>query len=1110
MSGDWRTLAEVDALEAALTGEASIRHRAGMRELDEWLGTGPPAPVMGAAARARPAAPLPYPGSRVTVVIPVHNALAELRGCFDALVRTTAVPARLLFVDDASFDPAVAHALMGWERFASVAWLANAVNQGFSATVNRGLRASPGEDVVILNSDTVVTPGWLPRLITTAYSDPRIATVTPVSGNAGAFSVPAIGEANAPPPFLDADSHGRLIAQGSLMLRPEAPTANGFCMYVKRGMLDDVGLLDADAFPMGYGEENDLCMRALAAGWRHVVDDRVLVHHVREASFGPRRTALMTQGRARVDERHPQYTGRVQEFVEGEMTRVRSAVAATYRHGRERYAQPAARREVRPRVLFCLHEGRGGVPMTTRDLMQGLEDEYDCWLLGSTGSELVLARMVDGERHEVDRFALDGHLSLLDLSRLDYRRIVADVLDRHAIELVHVRHLFKHTLDLPGLAAARAIPVILSVHDYYLVCPTVHLLDEHGHYCAGECTSGAGDCTVPMDTWPADAPPLKHSFVHQWRAEVELALAGVDAVITTSPQALDVHRRALPELARRPCEVIEHGRDLTGAAAAVAPVPGGEVRIAVPGNLDPHKGAELMRAMLACDPSGRIRFEMLGDVAAEYADLGRIHGPYERDQLAGRLGDLRPAFVGVLATWAETYSHVLSEAWAAGIPVLATDLGAPAERIRRHGGGWLLNPGDPRGAVESILAIADDPQGYAAGRAQATVANVRDVAAMSADYSAVYRRVIDARRVVVPRAPRPGARHLGHGVLRAEVIAPGQRGDFPGSTHVRLLRRLHHPSFRPKLQATVHHGRELTGLAPGRDLVIVQRTALPPERVDWFLGEVRERSLPLVLDLDDDLWALGDEHPEYGPQLAGLERLLAAAALVTVSTPALQAEIARRGAPTLVVDNALDERLFFANESLPTPPARGPGEPLRAVYVSGPGHEHDLELLAPVFERLAADRVPVVLDVVSRPLDGDPPAWYRSLPVAPGHGGYPTFVDWLRRRRPSWDLALAPLCDTPLNHARSDLKFLEYSALGLPGIYSRSAAYASVTPEVTGMVVDNDPDAWCEAIVELASDPARRARMAESALVEVTGRRLLAHGADRLLAALFDLVADGG
>jgi O-antigen biosynthesis protein len=1052
--------------------------------------------------------PLPRPTVPVTIIVPVHDAFDELRACVAALVRNTTAPAQLLFVDDASTDPRVARSLLDWREFAGVGVLRNGENRGFSATVNRGLRSTPGYDVVVLNSDTAVTPRWLERLISTAYSDPLIATVTPLSDNAGAFSVPLAGERNPVPAFLDDDDTSRLIAQESRMLRPGTPTANGFCMYVKRAAVDQVGYLDAAAFPRGYGEENDFCLRASEHGWRHVVDDRVFIHHVREASFGADKRALLEQGRAEVDSRHPQYGALVADFVDGDIARVRETVGAAYARARESYDRvPEARREIRPRILFVAHEGRGGTPATNLDLMLDLSSEYDCWLLSSTGQELRLAQISGGAGNDSETWRLEAPLSPIDFSRADYRRVVAEILDRDAFELIHIRHLFKHTFDLPSIAASRGIPVVLSFHDFYFVCPTVHLIDDQLHYCGGLCTPGPGTCGVPFDQVRDRLPTLKHRFVYEWRSEAQHALSEVDAFVTSSPHAREVHLSALPALEHRRFAVIEHGRDAGRTAAGAPPTPGGPVRIAVPGNLDLHKGAEFMRSVLSHDRSGRISFDLLGDIPRRYADLGRVHGPYERDEIALRLTEINPAFVGVFSIWPETYSHILSEAWSAGVPVLAAGLGALRERIERHGGGWLVDPRDPAAAVNTILGVADDPDAYERGRAGATSANVRAVAEMSADYSALYRGVIDRRRVFFPRRARSGRRHLGRGVLRADVVLAGEDGNYTGSTHTRLVGRLQHPSIRRKLQASLRDGNAISEIAPDRDLVIAQPTAVPPERVDEFIAKVADRGLPLVLDLDDDLFALGTDDVKHAQQSAGLRRLLSAADLVTVSTPVLERLVAGRGAATLLVENMIDERLFFASAPVAPRRPRSAHTPVRILYLGSPPDDDDLALLEPAFDRLRRDGVAVALDVVG----GAPPdhrvSWYRSVPSPPGQDRYPQFIHWLAARRHQWDFALAPLAPTELNRSRSDLKFLEYAALGLPGVFSNLEPYASVQHGVTGMVVENQADAWYEAIAQLAESPQLRSELAERALGYVRGRRLLRHGADHLLSALFDLVA---
>jgi GT2 family glycosyltransferase len=330
---------------------------------DEWqMGCGQPL-----EPHRQPTAP------QITVIVPVFNAVDELRRCLHSLQVHTTRAARLLLIDDASTEPEIGSVLAGACKLAGIEVLHNHQNQGFTASVNRGIRSAGGDDVVILNSDTVVTPRWLERLSVTAYQDPLVATVTAVSDNAGAFSVPEIGVSNPTPAGFDYDETSRAIAQRGDLVRPRTPTGSGFCLYIKRAALDEVGILDETAFPRGYGEENDFCMRALSRGWHHVVDDGVFIHHEREASFGAEKQLLMETGRSVVNRRHPQYTALVREFVTSEdMTRARTAIRRTYDEMASlkvngRRATP----RIRPRLLSVVHEGRGGTTATNFDLCAG-------------------------------------------------------------------------------------------------------------------------------------------------------------------------------------------------------------------------------------------------------------------------------------------------------------------------------------------------------------------------------------------------------------------------------------------------------------------------------------------------------------------------------------------------------------------------------------------------------------------------------------------------------------------------------------------------------------------------------------------------------------------
>ncbi len=244
----------------------------------------------------------------IAIVVPVYNAPEAVAVCLDSVLAQTRGAARLIVIDDASPDPAIAPLLARYRDCRGVTILGNEHNLGFTATANRGIEVAGRADVVLLNADTEVAAHWLAGLRRAAWAAAETASATAVSDNAGAFSVPELEQEN---PF----PHGWTFAQAALAVRqqagsayPRLPTGNGFCLYLKRAALDAVGVLDAQAFAQGYGEENDWCQRAEAAGWRHVIAGDVLVRHARSQSFGEaRRRTLGEAGMAVLRERWPNY-----------------------------------------------------------------------------------------------------------------------------------------------------------------------------------------------------------------------------------------------------------------------------------------------------------------------------------------------------------------------------------------------------------------------------------------------------------------------------------------------------------------------------------------------------------------------------------------------------------------------------------------------------------------------------------------------------------------------------------------------------------------------------------------------------------------------------------
>lgn len=246
------------------------------------------------------------------VVVPVFNALQALQACLESIARHSP-GAGVLVIDDASTEPEIAPLLEAWvKETPSRRLITHAVNQGFVRTANEGLRQSVG-DVVLLNSDTVVTPQWLERLTRCLASDSSIATATPWSNNGEIVSFPEFCKAAAVPP--DPDALAVAIAAAGEPVYPDIPTAVGFCMAISRHALDAVGYFDEQAFGRGYGEENDFCLRATAAGMRHVLCDDAYVAHHGGASFAPLGLAPGEATMQALLQKHPAYQDMISDFI---------------------------------------------------------------------------------------------------------------------------------------------------------------------------------------------------------------------------------------------------------------------------------------------------------------------------------------------------------------------------------------------------------------------------------------------------------------------------------------------------------------------------------------------------------------------------------------------------------------------------------------------------------------------------------------------------------------------------------------------------------------------------------------------------------------------------
>jgi len=252
----------------------------------------------------------------IDVIIPIYKGLQQTRRCVDSVLSGGQAAAfEVVAVDDASPDPDIATYLNELAATRRITVVRNESNLGFVRSVNRGMALHADRDVVLLNSDTEVANDWLDRLRRSAYTKPDVGTVTPFSNNATICSYPFEGWTGGVPGMLGLAALDRLFAATNAGRSVDLPTAVGFCMYIRRACLDQVGLFDAQRFGRGYGEENDFCMRAAGAGWRNVLAGDVFVFHEGSVSFSDERGALTLRAGKALADMHPDYFGKVRDFI---------------------------------------------------------------------------------------------------------------------------------------------------------------------------------------------------------------------------------------------------------------------------------------------------------------------------------------------------------------------------------------------------------------------------------------------------------------------------------------------------------------------------------------------------------------------------------------------------------------------------------------------------------------------------------------------------------------------------------------------------------------------------------------------------------------------------
>lgn len=492
--------------------------------------------------------------SAVDIIIPIHSGFEDIGPCMERVLRNTDLTThRVILIKSQSTDPRMLPLLKHYVGD-HVTLMEAPRDQGFFASANQGISCSDA-DVILLSPDTLVTPGWVEHITACAESAPEIGTVTPLSNRAAGDPAHAMEQGQIPlSPGSSIEDYAGLVERCSLRRYPRIPVAGRFCMFIKREVIRWVGLFDTATFGEGYGEEYDFCNRAEQYGYIHVLCDDTYVYHKGTAWDGPRE-------RPRQGE---QYDGILQQRYPKQMPQHLQYGADNPDQSIWAYLHLCTELHNGRRNLLYLVHGDfqedlfchpGGTEYHVRDLTMGLRERYNVFVLCRAREDLRLT-IYRGQEATRLTFPIGPAPAFQRYTDRRLKGLFRLILSAFRIDWVHIHHVLGLSLDLFDCAHEMKIPVVASLHDYFYICPTITLLDQHGHFCVGTWTpEGCADCLRQKLGIATQV-----DYLRRWRQENGRALSLCQALIVPSQPAADLFLRTFPALADR-IRVIPHGSD---------------------------------------------------------------------------------------------------------------------------------------------------------------------------------------------------------------------------------------------------------------------------------------------------------------------------------------------------------------------------------------------------------------------------------------------------------------------------------------------------------------------------------------------------------------------
>ncbi|MBQ2938160.1 MAG: glycosyltransferase [Clostridia bacterium] len=680
---------------------------------------------------------------KIDIIVPIYNAYEFTEECIKSIIMNTDLKIHtLVLINDKSPDEKILPMLLKYKnenKDKQIVVLDNEQNMGFVKTVNKGMQYSKN-DVILLNSDTEVTKKWIEKIQECAYSNDYIATVTPLTNNGTIASVPNFGVDNELPENMTLEEYAEMIEKISKNRYPELTTGNGFCMYIKRSVIDELGLFDDETFGKGYGEENDFCYRALDHGYTNVLCDNTFIYHKGTQSFKKEnltesRAALIEEHMNLLRKKHPIYVQKTDNFLANNPLKdIHENVNLNILLYNKK------------RILYLVNEWKenmemtGGTSLHIKDIINSnMENNIASFVLAPDENDLTRFKLylyTDKYAKEISNYKTDIHYyGQITYTNNSYKDMLENIFDSFEIDILHVHHFLFQTFDAIDVAKERNIYSTITLHDLYMICPSINMVYKD-KYCEYD---DKKDCSKCLNIRYG----VNSNILNNWQKTCLNVLNKFDKVIVPSENTKALFNSVYKDLE---IEVVEHGVTIIETKTKTEKTNQKDFNIAFVGAMAIHKGSNILKDLVRKNNTSNIKIHLFGK--SEDKDLAKNksnyinHGQYKRGELPQLLLDNNIDLVCMFATWPETYSYTLTESYMAQVPVITFDIGAVGDRVKKDNLGWIIDfDTNSSKILEKIIEISNNNEEYMNKKENFKKYKFKTLQEMQEYYQNLYRNI---------------------------------------------------------------------------------------------------------------------------------------------------------------------------------------------------------------------------------------------------------------------------------------------------------------------------------------------------------------------------------